>query len=81
MPRSPPSAGFAVAFSSLSGFLGRISTGHLNLVLLTVSVVMATAGSLAGSRLMTTKISTTQLKYLIGVVLWGIAAELIWSLA
>ena len=73
--------GFAVVFSSLSGFLGRISTGHLNLVLLIVSVVMAAAGSLAGSRLMTTKISTTQLKYLIGVVLWGIAAELIWSLA
>ena len=73
--------GFAVVFSSLSGFLGRISTGHLNLVLLTVSVVMAAAGSLAGSRLMTTKISTTQLRHLIGFVLWGIAAELIWSLA
>jgi hypothetical protein len=73
--------GFAVVFSSLSGFLGRISTGHLNLVLLTVSVVMAAAGSLAGSRLMTTKISTTQLRHLIGAVLWGIAAELIWSLA
>ena len=70
-----------MVFSSLSGFLGRISTGHLNLVLLTVSVVMAAAGSLAGSRLMTTKISTTQLKYLIGAVLWGIAAQLIWSLA
>ena len=50
-----------MAFSSLSGFLGRISTGHLNLVLLTVSEVMAAAGSLAGSRLMTTKISATQL--------------------
>jgi hypothetical protein len=30
---------------------------------------------------MTTKISTTQLRHLIGAVLWGIAAELIWSLA
>jgi uncharacterized protein len=73
--------GFAVVFSSLSGFLGRVSTGHLNVTLLAVSVVMAAAGSLAGSRLMTTKISATQLKYLIGAVLWGIAAQLIWSLA
>lgn len=73
--------GVAVVFSSLSGFLGRVSTGHLNLVLLAVAVTMAAAGSLAGSRLMTTRISAAQLKRIIGVLLWAIAAQLIWSLA
>lgn len=73
--------GLAVVFSSLSGFLGRASVGHLNLVLLGVSVIAAGGGSLAGSRLMTSRISSTQLKYLIGILLWVIAAQMIWKLA
>lgn len=73
--------GVAVVFSSLSGFLGRMSTGHLNIALMTVAAIAAAAGSLAGARLMTTKISTSQLKHLIGVVLWAVAATIIAGLA
>ena len=73
--------GVAVVFSSLSGFLGRISTGHLNIALMSLAAIAAAAGSLAGARLMTTKISTSQLKHLIGVVLWAVAATVIAGLA
>ncbi len=73
--------GIAVVFSSLSGFLGRISTGHLNITLMTVAAIAAAAGSLAGARLMTTKITTAQLKHIIGVVLWAVAATVIVGLA
>lgn len=71
----------AVVFSSLSGFLGRASTGHLNPVLLAVAATGAAAGSLTGSRLMATKVTTGQLKRLIGVVLLAVAATLIAGLA
>ena len=71
----------AVVFSSLSGFLGRISVGHLNPVLLAVSVVATAAGSLAGAHLMTSRISSPQLKRLIAVVLLAAAIKIIWDLA
>ncbi len=71
----------AVVFSSLSGFLGRISVGHLNPVLLAVSVTATAAGSLAGAHLMTSRISSPQLKRLIAVVLLAAATKIIWDLA
>ncbi len=71
----------AVVFSSLSGFLGRISLGHLNPALLAVSVAATAAGSLAGARLMTSRISSPQLKRLIAVVLLAAAIKIIWGLA
>ncbi len=73
--------GLAVVFSSLSGFLGRIAVGHLDGVLLAVSAVAAAGGSVVGSRMMTTRISSSQLKRLIGVLLWVIAAKIAWDLA
>lgn len=72
--------GIAVVFSSLTGFLGRISVGHLDPTLIVVSVVAAIAGSVIGSRMMTTRISNKQLKRLIGVVLWVVAAKMLWDL-
>ncbi|MDA8439229.1 MAG: sulfite exporter TauE/SafE family protein [Propionibacterium sp.] len=72
--------GLAVVFSSLTGFLGRMSVGHLDVRLMVVSVVAATGGSLIGSRLMTTRVSNTQLKRLIAVVLWAVAAKMLWDL-
>lgn len=71
----------AVVFSSLSGFFGRISVGQLNPVLLAVSVLATAAGSLAGARLMTSRISSPQLKRLIAVVLLAAAVKIIWGLA
>lgn len=72
--------GLAVVFSSLTGFLGRMSLGHFDLRLMGVSVVAAAGGSLVGSRIMTTRVSSTQLKRLIAVVLWAVAAKMMWDL-
>lgn len=72
--------GIAVVFSSLSGFAGRVSIGDINLVLIAVSVVAATLGSLAGSKIMTSWVSSTQLKHLIGALLWMVAAKIVFDL-
>lgn len=69
--------GFVVVFSSLSGFLGRVSMGGVDAVLLAVSVVATAAGSLVGSRLMSSKISSPQLKMLIAIVLYGVAIKIV----
>ena len=69
--------GFAVVFSSLSGFLGRISMGGVNGALLAVSVIATAAGSLVGSRLMSTRLSSPQLKRLIGIVLYAVAIKMV----
>ena len=45
-----------------------------------ITAVMAAAGSIVGSQLMKTKISSNQLKRMIGILLWLIAAKMIWDL-
>ena len=72
--------GLVVVFSSLSGFLGRIAVGNLDGVLVGVSAVAAAGGSFVGSRVMTTRISNLQLKRLIALILWVVAAKILWDL-
>ena len=69
-----------VVFSSLSGFLGHASLGGLDPVFIGVMAVMAAAGSIIGSQLMKTRLSSAQLKKFIGVLLWFIAAKMIYDL-
>ena len=69
-----------VVFSSLSGFLGHATMGGLDPLFIGITAVMAAAGSIVGSQLMKTKLSSTQLKKIIGVLLWGIAAKMILDL-
>ena len=69
-----------VVFSSLSGFLGHATLGELDPWFLGITALMAAAGSLVGSQLMKTKISNTQLKQMIGMLLWIIAAKMIFDL-
>jgi hypothetical protein len=69
-----------VVFSSLSGFLGHVSLGGLDPSFLILTAVMAAIGSFAGARLMTRKLSSAQLKKMIGVLLWVIAAKMILDL-
>lgn len=71
---------FAVVFSSLSGFAGRVSLGDLDGRLIAVSVVAAAAGSLVGSRLMVRRVTSGQLKRLVAIVLWLVAAKMVWDL-
>lgn len=69
-----------VVFSSLSGFLGHISMGGLDPLFISVMAVMAAAGSIIGSQLMKTRLSSKQLKKIIGVLLWVIATKMILDL-
>ena len=69
-----------VVFASLSGFLGHASMGGLDALFLCVSALAAACGSIVGSQLMKTKLSARQLKLVIGVLLWAIAAKMIYDL-
>lgn len=69
-----------VVFSSLSGFLGHATMGKLDPTFIVVTAIMAAAGSIVGSQLMKTKLSSSQLKRIIGVLLWGIAVKMIFDL-
>ena len=69
-----------VVFSSLAGFLGHATLGGLDPWFLGITAIMAAAGSIVGSQLMKTKLSSTQLKTIIGILLWLIAAKMIFDL-
>ncbi len=66
----------AVVFSSFSGFLGHAALGGLDPAFLLTMAGLAGAGSLVGSHLMQTRLSSVQLKRFIGVLLWVIAAKM-----
>ncbi|HEY0949841.1 sulfite exporter TauE/SafE family protein [Nocardioides sp.] len=69
-----------VVFSSLSGFLGHATLGGIDPAFIGVTAVAAGAGSIIGSQVMKTKMSNAQLKRVIGLVLWLIAAKMILDL-
>jgi hypothetical protein len=69
-----------VVFSSLSGFLGHATMGGLDPVFIGITAVSAALGSIVGSQLMKTKVSSAQLKKIIGVLLWVIAVKMIFDL-
>lgn len=69
-----------VVFSSLAGFLGHATMGGLNPVFVGVTALMAALGSIVGSQLMKTRVSSAQLKKMIGVLLWLIATKMIFDL-
>ncbi len=69
-----------VVFSSFSGFLGHASMGGLDPLFIGTMALMAAAGSIVGSQLMKTKVSSQQLKRIIGVLLWLIAVKMIFDL-
>ena len=71
---------FIVIFSSFSGFLGHASVGTINPVLLSLTAIGSALGAVAGAWLMTEKLKQKQVKRIIGVVLLGIAAKIIWNL-
>jgi hypothetical protein len=69
-----------VVFSSFSGFLGHATLGGLDPVFLGLTALTAAAGSVVGSQFMKNKLSSSQLKKVIGVLLWVIAAKMIFDL-
>ena len=71
---------FIVIFSSLSGFLGHASLGGTSYALLGVTGVASAAAAMLGAWLMTERLKRNQVKLIIGVVLLGVAAKMIWTL-
>lgn len=69
-----------VVFSSLSGFLAHATMTSLDPLFVGIMAVMASGGSIVGSQLMKTKVSSSQLKKIIGVLLFIIAAKMIFDL-
>jgi uncharacterized protein len=69
-----------VVFSSLSGFLAHATMSGLDPWFVGIMAVMAAGGSIIGSQLMKTKLSSTQLKKVIGILLFLIAAKMIFDL-
>lgn len=71
---------FIVVFASLSGFFGHAATGGINWNLLAFAAAGSIAGALLGSWLMHKKLDANQVKKLIGIVLYVIAAKMAWGL-
>jgi len=71
---------FVVIFSSISGFLGHATTGYMNIWLLLLCAVGSITGALLGAYLMRKKMSRKQVKFAIGLILYIIAAKMIWDL-
>jgi uncharacterized membrane protein YfcA len=71
---------FIVIFSSLSGFFGHASLGHMNTTLLWTTAAGSIAGAILGAWLMGEKMKSRQVKKVIGVILFLIAARMIWNL-
>lgn len=71
---------FVVVFSSLAGFLGHVSLGDMDYTFLAVMALAAIVGALLGSYLMRYKLSSPQLKRIIGLVLYLVAAKIVWGL-
>jgi hypothetical protein len=69
-----------VVFSSFSGFLGHATLGGLDPLFIGLMALMAGGGSIVGSQLMKNRLSSAQLKRVIGVLLWVIATRMIYDL-
>jgi len=71
---------FIVIFSSLSGFLTHARMGNINLWLLLFCVIGSISGAILGSYLMKKKLTAGQVKIAIGIVLYIVAAKMIFDL-
>jgi len=71
---------FVVIFSSFAGFLGHATLGHMSWSLLGMTAVGSALGAIVGAWLMTARLNRRQVKLIIGLVLYGVAAKMIWKL-
>ncbi len=71
---------FIVIFSSFSGFLGHAALGNIELSLLAICAIGSVSGALLGAYLLKKKLSGKQVKTVIGIILYIIAAKMIWDL-
>ncbi len=70
---------FVVTFSSISGYLGHVSQGHMNWWLTVIVVIAVIIGSQLGGRYMTQKAKSKQVKIIYAIVLLLIATKLVYG--
>lgn len=78
--KAAASTAFIVIFLSFAGFLGHASTGIAPLQLTIIAACCAAAGALLGAWLLVAKLSSAQVKRVVGGVLMLIAAKVIYDL-
>ncbi len=71
---------FIVIFSSLSGFAGKAFAGGMDGRLLAWAAAGSVAGSLLGSWLLQKKLESGQTRKIIAVILYVVAADMVWKL-
>jgi uncharacterized protein len=71
---------FIVIFSSFAGFLGHVSLGNIDVWLILYCAIGSVAGAIIGSYLMKKKMTIRQVKIAIGIVLYIVAAKMIFDL-
>jgi uncharacterized protein len=70
---------FVVVFASLAGFLGHAAVGSINMTLLVFASAASIAGAILGANLMSSKLKSSQVKVVIGAVLYGVALKIAWG--
>ena len=70
---------FVVTFSSISGYLGHVSQGHMNWPLTIIVVIAVIIGSQLGGQYMTQKAKSRQVKVIYAIVLLVIAAKMVYG--
>ncbi len=70
---------FIVIFSSFSGFLGHVSTGHFNMPLMISTAIAVVIGSQIGARVMKEKMKAKWIKQMFGIILIGVGIKLLWK--
>ena len=71
---------FIVIFSSISGFLGHIGSGSIDMNLVLYTGIASIAGALIGSWLMTERLKSVHVKKLIAFVLLFVAGKKLWNI-
>jgi uncharacterized protein len=77
--RASATTAFIVVFSSLSGFFGHTAMGNIKWELLVPAAAASIAAAIVGSWLMHKKLEAKQVKRIIGVVLYAVAAKMVWG--
>ena len=78
--RASATASFVVVFASLTGFFAHATLSGMDYSLVGATGIASAGGAALGAWLMSEKLKSGQLKYVIGFVLLGTAIKLIWGL-
>lgn len=78
--RAAATASFVIVFASLTGFLAHVTLSGIDVSLLGATAFASAAGAALGAWLMSEKLKSGQLKYLIVFVLLGTAVKMVWGL-